>query len=92
MEHLRETLELQDLTCYVLEPEYLDEAAVDIVQGPDGLPCVRYSAVRICELLMSEEGMSEEEALEWFYTNIECAYFGPGTPVYLGGSAEEDDE
>lgn len=37
MEHLSETLELQDLTCYVLEPEYLDEAAVDIVQGPDGL-------------------------------------------------------
>lgn len=92
MEHLRETLELQDLTCYVLEPEYLDEAAIDIVQGPDGLPCVRYSAARIRELLVSEEGMSEEDALEWFYANIECAYFGPGTPVYQFDSEDDDEE
>jgi hypothetical protein len=36
--------------------------------------------------------MSEEDALEWFYANIECAYFGPGTPVYQFDSEDDDEE
>jgi hypothetical protein len=41
-----------------------------------------YSAPRIIDLLMRRDGMDDEEAQEWFYFNIECAYLGPHTPVY----------
>lgn len=41
-----------------------------------------YSVQKIIEELMSQ-GMSEEDAYEYFEFNIECAYVGEKTPVYL---------
>ena len=41
-----------------------------------------YSVQKIIEELMSQ-GMSEEDAVEYFNFNIECAYVGEKTPIYL---------
>lgn len=40
-----------------------------------------YSVQKIIDILSVD--MSEEDALEYFYFNIECAYVGDKTPVYL---------
>jgi hypothetical protein len=40
-----------------------------------------YSVQKIIELLSKD--MSEEDAWEYFNFNIECAYVGEKTPVYL---------
>lgn len=40
-----------------------------------------YSGEKICEILMSRDGMSDDEALEYIEFNIEGAYVGPNTPV-----------
>ena len=41
-----------------------------------------YSKQRIVEILM-KEGLSEASAWEYAEFNIFCAYYGPGTPVYV---------
>jgi len=43
---------------------------------------VVYSADQIIGGLMNE-GMTEEEAVEYFGFNIECAYVGKYTPIYM---------
>ena len=40
-----------------------------------------YSADAMIEILRLNDGMSEEEALEYFEFNIEGAYIGIDTPV-----------
>ena len=40
-----------------------------------------YSARKIIQILI-EEGMSEEDALDDYYYNIEGAYVGDLTPIY----------
>ena len=40
-----------------------------------------YSVNKIIESLSKD--MSEEEAWEYFYFNIECAYVGEKTPLYV---------
>ena len=43
---------------------------------------VIYSADQIIGGLMNE-GMTEEEAIEYFNFNIECAYVGEYTPIFM---------
>lgn len=47
-----------------------------------------YSGEKLIENFVENDGMSEEEALEWVEYNIEGAYMGPNTPIVVWG---EDD-
>ena len=42
-----------------------------------------YSVKKVLEILMARDGMSYEEAREFFEFNIVGAYVGPGTPVFV---------
>ena len=44
---------------------------------------VIYSANQIVEGLMERDGMTPDEAIEFFNFNIECAYVGEYTPIYM---------
>ena len=44
---------------------------------------VIYSVNEIIGGLMNRDGMTEEEADEFFSFNIECAYVGDYTPIYM---------
>ena len=41
-----------------------------------------YSQRKVKELLMKNDGMTDEEAHEWFEYNIQSAYVGEGTPIW----------
>jgi hypothetical protein len=43
---------------------------------------VVYSINKMLEILM-EDGISDEEAIDYFYFNIEGAYMGEKTPIYI---------
>ena len=47
----------------------------------DANPKAVYSVDKIIQSLT--ESMSLEEAWEYFYFNIECAYLGEKTPIYI---------
>ena len=42
-----------------------------------------YSVKKVLEILMARDGMSHEEAREFYEFNIVGAYVGPGTPVFV---------
>jgi hypothetical protein len=66
----------------LLEPAYFDKAIVGVVSGMN-IETVCYDKAKIIELLMTEEEMTEEDALEHFYYNIAGSWVGEHTPVYL---------
>jgi len=49
-----------------------------------------YSVGTIIEILM-EQGMSDEEALEYYGHNIECAYMGDKTPILCDDTFSSDE-
>ena len=44
---------------------------------------VIYSVDMIVEALVERDGMTPDEAIEFFNFNIECAYVGEYTPIYM---------
>jgi hypothetical protein len=67
----------------LLEPADMDSAIAGLVsaRGKDcGVVC--YDRDQVIELLM-KDGMDRDEAEEFFSFNIEGAYMGEATPVYL---------
>ena len=62
----------------------LDEAIIGIAQQFTNDALVAYSLTKILEVLMSgEDGMSHEEAMEYFSFNIQGSWMGEGTPIIV---------
>ena len=49
-----------------------------------------YSRSKCLEILMKRDGMTDEEALEFFEFNVSGAYVGENTPVFLEDMAYDD--
>ena len=55
----------------------------DALAGFDTKGRAVYFANEIIGILMQRDGMTEEEAQEFFEFNIACAYVGEYTPIYM---------
>jgi hypothetical protein len=66
----------------VMDPEYLDEAIVGVVERIN-FNAVCYDPAKIVELLMKHDGMNEDEAIEYMQFNMMGSYVGEFTPVFL---------
>ena len=53
------------------------------IMGYDTKGRVIYSVGSIIDILIERDGMSYEDASEYFSFNIECAYVGEHTPIYM---------
>ena len=51
-------------------------------QGNQRVETLIYSGQKLMEIFM-EEGMTDEEAIEWISFNIEGGYHGPATPIIM---------
>lgn len=63
----------------ILKADGFDEA---IIGYHHKLNKLIYS-VNGCIDILINEGMTQEDALEYFYFNVEGAYVGPQTPIWL---------
>ena len=54
-----------------------------VIGYDENLLKVVYSSSKMIEILMLDEDMSEEDALEHFYFNIHSAFVGDHTPIYV---------
>lgn len=68
--------------------EYNPEAKLadgfeDAIMGYDTKGRAIYSVANIIDILVERDGMSYEVASEHFSFNIECAYVGEYTPIYM---------
>tara|TARA_B110000902_G_scaffold113864_1_gene134083 strand:+ start:52 stop:300 length:249 start_codon:yes stop_codon:yes gene_type:complete len=57
----------------------LDDAIIGVDENTMRLI---YSQRKVKELLMKNDGMSDEEAHEFYEYNIQSAYVGEGTPIW----------
>lgn len=55
----------------------------DSILGYDTKGRVVYSVNSILDTLVNRDGMDYDEAQEYFGFNIECAYIGEYTPIYM---------
>ena len=55
----------------------------DSILGYDTKGRVIYSINSILDTLVNRDGMDYDEAQEYFGFNIECAYIGEYTPIYM---------
>ena len=61
----------------------LAEGLDDALGGYDSRGRAIYLIEEILGILITRDGMTEEEAQEFFDFNIECAHVGQFTPIYM---------
>ena len=67
-----------------LNPEaMLADGFDDSLAGYDSHGRAIYFADSIIQTLIERDGMESEEAMEYFSFNIECAFVGDYTPIYM---------
>jgi hypothetical protein len=79
-----EGVRLMKEMCSEANPEALfaDELDESII-GIDTKGRVTYSVSKIIQTLINRDGMTEEEAREFFDFNIDGAYVGEYTPIFI---------
>lgn len=64
-----------------------EAAFTGVVTGIGREPTACYDRAQCIDLLVERDGLSVEEAEEHFGFNVEGAWMGPQTPVFLNGKA-----
>ena len=68
----------------VVRLDGLDDAIVGLAFQHSGTETVLcYDQSKIVEILMARDGMTYEDAQEYFEFNIACLWAGKGTPIFL---------
>ena len=70
----------------MIKAEGYDDCILGIAEVWDGNERVHrivYDALNIVDVLIERDGMSQEEAIEYFEFNIDGAYVGKATPVFM---------
>jgi len=83
-------MRLEDLEDGQLTADGLEDAIVGIGYRCGQIPLVVYSVEKCIEIFMKRDGMSEEDAWEFFEFNTAGAWAGEGTPIWLYRLEEDD--
>ena len=66
----------------ILKADGFDDCVLGYDYRWDGNVILIYSVAKILNSLMEKDGMSEEEAIEYFEFNMRGAYVGEKTPIW----------
>ena len=72
-----------DTDSEMLVADGLDEAILGVAYRAGSDPVMAYDISKVIKILMERDGMSREEAVEFYGLNIEQAYMGNRTPCYI---------
>lgn len=86
-EYIENVAENNDVSALLLTPEF-DSAIIGIQQKDDLVRAV-YSEAKMIDLLMTSLNTDRDEAREFYYFNIESAYVGEGTPIFIDDTIME---
>lgn len=68
-----------------------EDAFIGFTILPDGdIPLAVYDRAKCIEILMTRDGMTLEDADEYFDFNVSGAYMGPGTPLFIHSCSLEE--
>jgi hypothetical protein len=60
-----------------------DEAIIGIAERINMQPVVAYSVEKIIDIMINKDGMTYEEALEYYDYNILGSWMGENTPIFI---------
>lgn len=60
-----------------------DDAIIGLAERINLGPVVAYSVEKMLEILQNRDGMTYEEAVEYFDYNIMGSWVGENTPIYI---------
>tara|TARA_X000001382_G_C3018754_1_gene130921 strand:+ start:228 stop:488 length:261 start_codon:yes stop_codon:yes gene_type:complete len=66
----------------VLIADGFDDAIIGIAERYGMNPVVLYNKNKCLNIMQTRDGMSEEDAIDFFYYNIVGAYMGEHTPCF----------
>ena len=66
----------------MMKADGLDEAIIGVGQQFDKPDRLIYDYDKCVDILMTDQGFTEEEAIEWIEFNVKGAYVGEGTPIF----------
>ena len=67
----------------IMRADGLDDAIIGVATRPNMEDVLAYDVDKIIEILMKRDGMSYEEAYEFYGYNIASAWVGETTPVFI---------
>jgi len=75
--------EISEINPEALICDGFDDAIIGLASRINLGPVVAYSVEKIIEIMMDRDGMSYEEAYEFYSYNIVGSWVGEGTPVFI---------
>jgi hypothetical protein len=66
----------------LLLPENFDKALIGFIERAGMEPVALYDREIVLRVFMDNDGMSMDEATEWFEYNVLGSYIGVGTPAF----------
>ncbi|GAH44757.1 unnamed protein product [marine sediment metagenome] len=68
----------------LLQADGFDDAVLGVVfDSMNAVPRLAYSITKCLETLMKRDNMSKEDAMEYFDFNVQGAYMGEKTPIWV---------
>lgn len=67
----------------MMKADGLDDAILGVARRCGQPDLIAYDVDKVIEILVTRDGMSHEEAVEFFDFNIEGAWLGEATPVWV---------
>ena len=77
------TLTIQEQNPEALTADGFDDAIIGLAYRAGSEPLVAYSISQCVQVLMDRDGMTYDEAVEYFNFNVVDAYVGEGTPIFV---------
>ena len=74
---------MEDENPEALFADGFDDAIIGICRKAGDSSVVAYSYEKCVEVLINQQEMSPEDAIEWMEFNVVSAYMGPHTPVFI---------
>lgn len=75
--------EIAEINPEALLLDGFDEAIIGMAERINLGPVVAYDVEKILEIMIERDGMTYEEAMEFFDFNIQGAWMGDFTPIYI---------
>jgi hypothetical protein len=88
-EWIQETVGEMDEDTNIIVLDGLDDAIIGFGEEFGGKVRLVYDGEKLLKILQDRDGMTEEEALEWYGFNIIGAHFGDTNPVFIFRKAPE---
>lgn len=75
--------EIEEINPEALLCDGFDEAIIGLAERINLGPVVAYDVDKMLKIMVERDGMTYEEAMEYFGYNILGAWMGENTPVYI---------